>query len=80
MHLADGDRLLGFRTATSERDTLVVRTSMGGEQRINTAKYEISSRGGRGREVVKRGTLTEVIPEAPTAPVLPTEEPQSAGD
>jgi DNA gyrase subunit A len=78
MHLAEGDRLLGFRTATSERDTLVVRTSMGGEQRINTAKYEVSSRGGRGREVVKRGTLTEVIPEVPTAPVLPTEEPRSA--
>ena len=79
MHLAKGDRLLGFRTAASDRDTLVVRTSMGGEQRINTAKYEVSSRGGRGQEIVKRGTLTEVIPETPTAPTLPTEEPRSQG-
>ena len=31
------DRLLGVICATSDRDTLTVKTSMGGEQRLNTA-------------------------------------------
>lgn len=69
-----GDELLGFRTAMSERDTLVVRTSMGGEQRINTAKYEVTSRGGRGREVIKRGSLVGVETEAPQVPTLENRE------
>jgi DNA gyrase subunit A len=55
LKLRSGDQLLGFRAALSDRDTLTVRTSLGGEQRINTAKYETTSRGGKGREIVKRG-------------------------
>jgi DNA gyrase subunit A len=66
--LGDEDALLGIKVARDGRDTLSVRTSMGGEQRINTEKYEVQSRGGKGREVVKRGELTEVIPELPAAP------------
>ena len=71
--LADDDEVLGFRTATDDRATLVLRTSLGGEQRINTAKYELTTRGGRGREIIKRGTLTEVVLELPTAQCLPEE-------
>jgi hypothetical protein len=41
---------------------------MGGEQRVNTAKYELTSRGGRGREIIKRGKLTAVVREVPEAP------------
>ncbi len=70
MKLAKGDRILGIRAASSDRDTLTVRTSMGGEQRINTARYEVTSRGGKGREVIKRGKIVEVVPETPAAPVL----------
>jgi DNA gyrase subunit A len=62
------DRLLGIKVARDERDTLTVRTSRGGEQRINTGKYELSSRGGKGREVIKQGTLEEVVLEPPPAP------------
>jgi hypothetical protein len=51
---------------------------MGGEQRINTAKYETSSRGGKGREVVKRGTLTEVIVEPPPPPEPLNGEPEAS--
>lgn len=65
------DRLLGFKAATDERDTLTVRTSLGGEQRINTAKYEITGRGGRGREILKRGTLEEIVLDPPVAPANP---------
>jgi len=64
----EDDRLLGIKAAADERDTLTLRTSLGGEQRVNSAKYEVTSRGGRGREILKRGTLEEIIPDPPTAP------------
>jgi DNA gyrase subunit A len=66
--LAEGDRLLAMKAARDDKDTLTVKTSMGGEQRINTARYEKTGRGGKGREVVSRGTLTEVVLETPPAP------------
>jgi DNA gyrase subunit A len=68
--LEDQDRVIGFTVARNETDALVVETSAGGEQRISPAKYEISARGGRGREVIKRGTLTRRVwptPEVPPA-------------
>ncbi len=60
--LGKDDDLLGYIVAVDSRDTLTVKTSMGGEQRINTAKYELTSRGGKGREIIKRGALTRIIP------------------
>jgi DNA gyrase subunit A len=66
--LAEGDRLLAMKAAKDDKDTLTVKTSMGGEQRINTARFEKTGRGGKGREVVSRGTLTEVVFEPPSAP------------
>jgi len=66
--LADDDALLAMKAAKDDKDTLVVKTSMGGEQRINTARYEKTGRGGKGREVVSRGTLTEVVTEVPPVP------------
>jgi hypothetical protein len=69
MRLAEDDRLLGMKLARDDRDTLVVKTSMGGEQRINTARYEKTGRGGKGREIVSRGTLTELVLEPPPPPV-----------
>jgi len=73
--LGDDDALIGFKVARDDRDTLVVKTSGGGEQRINTAKYESTQRGGKGREVIKRGSLTEVVlePPAPPEPIAPDE-------
>ncbi len=68
--LDKSDRLIGATTASDDRDSLTVKTSMGGEQRINTAKYKAVSRGGRGHEIMKRGQLIEVVREAPTQPVL----------
>jgi DNA gyrase subunit A len=68
MKLDEDDQLLGFRVARDDRETLVVMTGQGGEQRINTAKYEVTSRGGRGREVIKRGSLDRIVPELPEVP------------
>ncbi len=73
MSLAEDDTLLAMKAATDDRDTLVVKTSIGGEQRINTARYETTGRGGKGREIISRGTLTEVVYETPQAPQPLTE-------
>ena len=64
------DKMLGFIAATDDRDTLIVRTTRGGEQRINTAKYEKTGRGGKGREIIKTGRFTEIVPEEPSVPAL----------
>ena len=34
---------------------------MGGEQRLNTGRYKITGRGGRGHEFVSRGQIVEVM-------------------
>jgi DNA gyrase subunit A len=65
----DGDdALIGMKAVKDDRDTLLLETSLGGEQRINTGKYEKSSRGGKGREIIKRGKFVKVVLEPPQAP------------
>jgi DNA gyrase subunit A len=66
--LDKGDRLLAAITATDDRDTLTVKTSMGGEQRLNTARYKVTGRGGKGHEFVSRGQIVEVLHEPVAAP------------
>jgi DNA gyrase subunit A len=56
------DSVLGFIASTGDRDLLRVETSRGGEQTISTAKYEVTGRGGKGRELLQRGQFTRVIP------------------
>jgi DNA gyrase subunit A len=55
------DKLVSAITAVDDRDTLTVKTSMGGEQRLNTARYKVTGRGGKGHEFVSRGQIVEVI-------------------
>src|SRR5262249_57554754 len=59
---SDDDRVLGFIASTGDRDLLRVETSRGSEQTISTTKYEVTSRGGKGRELLQRGQFTRVIP------------------
>jgi DNA gyrase subunit A len=66
--LGKEDRLLGFIASTGDRDLLTVETSRGAEQTISTAKYEVTGRGGKGRELLQRGQFTRVIWAAPEAP------------
>lgn len=70
MKLAPDDRLLAFHASSSPHDALEVKTSMGGTQRLSVAKYECSSRGGKGREVIKRGAFVEVVVQPPAAPAI----------
>jgi DNA gyrase subunit A len=62
------DRLMAAIVATDPRDTLTVKTSMGGEQRLNTGRYKTTGRGGKGHEFVSRGQIVEVIYEPVAAP------------
>jgi DNA gyrase subunit A len=59
--LADDDRVLGFIASTGDRDLLTVETTRGAEQTISTAKYEVTGRGGKGRELLQRGQFTRII-------------------
>jgi DNA gyrase/topoisomerase IV subunit A len=68
IRLAAGDRLLGFKASTGDRDLLTVRTNRGAKKTISTAKYRITSRGGRGNEIQKNGKIAEIIVPPPQTP------------
>ena len=62
------DRVLGFIASSGDRDLMTVETSRGAEQTISTAKYEVTGRGGKGRELLQRGQFTRIVPTALEAP------------
>jgi DNA gyrase subunit A len=62
------DEVLGFVASTGDRDLLTVETSRGAEQTISTTKYEVTGRGGRGRELMQRGRFERVVPTVPELP------------
>jgi DNA gyrase subunit A len=66
--LGEGDRVLGFIASKGDRDLMTVETSRGAEQTISTAKYEVTGRGGKGRELLQRGQFTRVVWPLPDAP------------
>ncbi len=61
--LDKADKLMAAITATGDRETLTVKMSTGGEQRLNTGRYKVVGRGGKGHEFVSRGQVTEVVIE-----------------
>ena len=42
--------------------SMTVETSRGAAQTISTAKYEVTGRGGKGRELLQRGQFVRVVP------------------
>jgi DNA gyrase subunit A len=62
------DRVLGFIASSGDRDLMIVETTRGAEQTISTVKYEVTGRGGKGRELLQRGQFTKVVPIVPEAP------------
>jgi DNA gyrase subunit A len=66
--LNEGDRVLGFIASTGDRNLMTVETSRGAEQTISTTKYEVTGRGGKGRELLQRGQFTRIIWAVPEAP------------
>ena len=65
---SEADRVLGFIASTGDRDLLTVETSRGAEQTISTTKYEVTGRGGKGRELLQRGQFTKIVWPLPEAP------------
>ncbi|MEZ6096913.1 MAG: DNA topoisomerase (ATP-hydrolyzing) [Pirellulaceae bacterium] len=73
--LAKTDRLIGFKPSTGDRDLLQVETNRGAKKTISTAKYRVTSRGGKGIEIQKNGKISQVVSPPPDAPPpLETEE------
>jgi DNA gyrase subunit A len=68
IRLASDDELLGFKASTGDRDLLTVKTNRGAKKTISTAKYRVTSRGGRGNEIQKNGQIAEIITPPPAAP------------
>ncbi|HEY1628442.1 MAG TPA: DNA topoisomerase (ATP-hydrolyzing) [Tepidisphaeraceae bacterium] len=66
--LEKDDRLMAAILSTGERDTLTVKMSTGGEQRLNTGRYKVTGRGGKGHEFVSRGQIVEVMNQPVAAP------------
>jgi DNA gyrase subunit A len=66
--LNEEDRLLGAIASSGDRDLLTVETSRGAAQTISTGKYEVTGRGGKGRELLQRGQFTRIIWPLPEAP------------
>jgi DNA gyrase subunit A len=66
----EDDKVLGFIASVGDRDLLTVETSRGAEQTISTTKYEVTGRGGKGRELLQRGQFTRIVPQAPEVPSL----------
>jgi DNA gyrase subunit A len=66
--LGHDDRVLGAIASTGDRDLLTVETTRGAEQTISTGKYEVTGRGGKGRELLQRGQFTRIVWPMPDAP------------
>ncbi len=61
--LSDEDKVLGFIASTGDRAFRRVETTRGAEQTLSTTKYDVTGRGGKGRELLQRGQFTRVIPQ-----------------
>jgi DNA gyrase subunit A len=66
--LGKEDKVIGFMASSGDRDLLTVETTRGAEQTISTAKYEVTGRGGKGRELLQRGGFVKMIWPTPEAP------------
>jgi DNA gyrase subunit A len=65
------DRVVGFAASTNQDVGLVLKTSLGGEQRITPSKFDVVARGGKGKDAIKRGQFVEMVPPPVSAPTLP---------
>ena len=68
--VAADDKVIGAIVSSGDRDLLTVETTRGGEQTISTTKYEVTGRGGKGKELMQRGGFTRVVPNEVPVPVI----------
>ncbi len=74
IRLAADDQLLGFKASTGDRDLMTVVTNRGAKKTISTAKYRVTSRGGRGNEIQKNGKIDLILKPQPGAPPILDED------
>ncbi len=55
--LSKDDHVIGFALATHRMDGLAVVTSRGREEVVRPNKFSVTARAGRGREIIRQGTL-----------------------
>ncbi|PIQ63153.1 MAG: DNA topoisomerase [Bacteroidetes bacterium CG12_big_fil_rev_8_21_14_0_65_60_17] len=63
MRLGAKDTVAGATLSHAARQGLVVETSRGRTETVRTTKFDVSNRGNKGRLIIKRGTLANVIYE-----------------
>ncbi|QEF99834.1 DNA gyrase subunit A [Stieleria maiorica] len=68
IRLAGDDRLLGFKASTGDRDLMTIETNRGAQKTVSTAKYRVTSRGGKGVELQKNGKIAKIISPPVAAP------------
>jgi DNA gyrase subunit A len=68
--LAKGDRVLGFAAAGKKDAELTVTTNRGAQKSVSASSHGVTSRAGRGRELLKNGTLTGIVRSEVEAPPL----------
>jgi DNA gyrase subunit A len=62
------DAVVGFLVARDKKHALVLESSSGGERSVSASDYKPTGRGGKGHEVLKRGTFVRAVPQPPEAP------------
>ncbi|MEO1528381.1 MAG: DNA topoisomerase (ATP-hydrolyzing) [Planctomycetota bacterium] len=68
IRLASTDELLGFKASQGDRDLLTVETNRGAKKTVSSAKYRVTSRGGKGVELQKNGKIAKIVLPPITAP------------
>ncbi|HVR75384.1 MAG TPA: DNA topoisomerase IV subunit A, partial [Planctomycetota bacterium] len=74
IRLDEEDRILGSAAAASPKEGLVVYTTGGRRIDVTPRSYKVTSRAGKGVEVIKRGGLSRVEPPGIVLPDLGGEE------
>jgi len=64
IRLQPADAIIDFILASKSYHALEVETSRGRQARISERKYGVTRRGGKGYEVIRRGTLTAILRDA----------------
>jgi len=72
--LEGDDQVVGVKVVLKSDVALVLKTTLGGEQKVTLDRVSASSRGGKGKEIIKRGQISEVVLAIPEPPQLAEEE------
>ena len=64
------DRVIGCGITAKEHEGITAITNNDATHNVNPRRYRVTSRGGRGFQVIKRGTFTGIVPAEITLPDL----------